>query len=231
MNRDNYDEYMENNKKYLVGFFGLIIGFFVWRYVSNPLIITVTGSGKVTVPASMARLSVSVVETGDDATKVEQAIRAKIAGVRLSMVTNGVNDKSISQTQMQITPLSAVVSGAKGYSAQVNLVGQVTDVSNLSGLVVKLYQSGASIVSQPVIEVENQQDLENQALKMALADADKNLKMVSRLKMKLFKKTVSIQQASSGNASTASKVVEAEGGVSGTSIEVAKAVSVVYWLW
>lgn len=222
---------MENNKKYLVGFFALILGFFVWRYVSNPLIVSVTGSGKVTVPASMARLSLSVVETGDDATKVEQAIKAKVAAVRLSMVTNGVSEKSLSQTQMQVMPLSAVVSGAKGYSAQVNIVGQVSDVSNLSGLVVKLYQSGASIVSQPIIEVENQQDLENQALKMALADADKNLKMVSKLKMKLFKKAVSIQQASSGNASTASKIVEAEGGASGTSIEVAKAVSVVYQLW
>ncbi|OGD83693.1 hypothetical protein A2572_01525 [Candidatus Collierbacteria bacterium RIFOXYD1_FULL_40_9] len=221
---------MDNNKKYLVGLFALIIGFFVYRYITNPLVVTVSGTGKVTVPASGARLSVSIVETGDDVNKVEEAIKAKIAAVRLSMVTNGVNEKSLSQTQMQIMPLSAVVSGAKGYSAQVNIVGQVSDVSNLSGLVVKLYQSGASIVSQPVIEVENQQELENAALKMAMADADKNLKMVSRLKMKLFRKTVSVQQASSGNTSTATKVTENEGNV-GTSIEVAKAVSVVYQLW
>jgi len=230
MTRRIYDEYMDNNKKYLVGLFALIIGFFVYRYITNPLVVTVSGTGKVTVPASGARLSVSIVETGDDVNKVEEAIKAKIAAVRLSMVTNGVNEKSLSQTQMQIMPLSAVVSGAKGYSAQVNIVGQVSDVSNLSGLVVKLYQSGASIVSQPVIEVENQQELENAALKMAMADADKNLKMVSRLKMKLFRKTVSVQQASSGNTSTATKVTENEGNV-GTSIEVAKAVSVVYQLW
>lgn len=221
---------MENNKKYLVGFFALVVGFFVWRYISNPLVVNITGTGKVTVPASSARLSVSVVETGDDVDKVESAIKAKIAAVRLSMVTNGVNEKSLSQTQMQITPLSAVVSGTKGYSAQVNIVGQVSDVSNLSVLVVKLYQSGASIVSQPIIEVENQQDLENQALKMAMSDADKNLKMVSRLKMKLFKKTVSIQQASSGNTSTITKITETDGN-SGTSMEIAKAVSVVYQLW
>lgn len=230
MTRHIYDEYMENNKKYLVGFFVFVVGFFVWRYISNPLVVSVTGTGKVTVPASSARLSVSVVETGDDADNVEVAIKAKIAAVRLSMVTNGVNEKSLSQTQMQITPLSAVVSGAKGYSAQVNIVGQISDVSNLSNLVVKLYQSGASIVSQPVIEVENQQDLENQALKMALADADKNLKMVAKLKMKFFKKTISIQQASSGNTSTATKITEADGNA-GTSIEVAKAVSVVYQMW
>ncbi len=221
---------MENNKKYLVGFFALVIGFFVWRYISNPLVVNITGTGKVTVPASSARLSVSVVETGEDVNKVESAIKAKIAAVRLSMVTNGVNEKSLSQSQMQITPLSAVVSGTKGYSAQVNIGGQVSDVSNLSVLVVKLYQSGASIVSQPIIEVENQQDLENQALKMAMSDADKNLKMVSRLKMKLFKKTISIQQASSGNTSTVTKITETDGNT-GTSMEIAKAVSVVYQLW
>ncbi len=230
MDRHNYDGCMENNKKYFFGFLGVVFLFFIYRYLSNPLLATVSGSGKVTVPASGARLSVSVVETGDDVSKVEQAIKAKAAAVRLSMVTNGVNEKSLTQTQMQVTPLSAVVSGAKGYSAQVNITGQIGDVSDLSGLVVKLYQSGASIVSQPVIEVENQQDLENQALKMALSDADKNLKIVSRLKRKIFKKVVSIQQASSGNASTATKITE-NNGSAGTSIEVAKAVSVVYQLW
>ena len=221
---------MENNRRYVFGFLAILFLFFVYRYVTNPLVVTVTGTGKVTVPASSARLSVSLVETGNDVDKVEQSIKAKVAAVRLSMVTNGVNEMSMSQSQMQITPLSTLVSSANGYSAQVNIAGQVSDVSNLSALVVKLYQSGASIVSQPVIEVENQQDLENQALKMALSDADKNLKMISRLKMKLFKKTISVSQASSGNASTISKVTE-NNGSTGTSIEVAKAVSAVYQLW
>ena len=221
---------MDNNRKYIFGFFGVIFLFLIYRYLTNPLIVTVTGTGKVTVPASSARLSLTVVESGDEVSKVEGAIRAKVAAVRLSMVTNGVDEKSLSQTEMQLTPLSAIVSGAKGYSAQVNIFGQVNDVSNLSGLIVKLYQSGASLVSQPVVEVKNQQDLENSALKMALADANKNMSYVARLKWKMFRKIVNIQQASSGNTSSATKVETVDNKVS-TSIELAKAVSVTYQLW
>ena len=192
--------------------------------------VTVTGTGKVTVPASTAKISATVVETGEAVDKVESALRGKIGAVRLAMVSGGVTEKSLAQSQVQITPLAAVVSGAKGYSATVLITGESTDIANLNTLVVRMYSSGASIVSQPVVEVSNQTELENQALKMALNEADANAKYLAKLKWKLFKKVSSIQQASSGNSSTTTKTSESNG-VVGSSFEVAKAVSVVYYLW
>ncbi len=221
---------MENNKRYLVGFLALIIGFFLWRYISNPLTVTVSGTGRVSVPASSASVVVTALETANTAELVESAIRAKVAALRLAMVTGGISESSLSQSQVQVTPLSAVVSGATGFSAQVSLSGKTNDVSNLSGLVVRLYGAGATVVSQPVVEVENQKDLENQALQMAITDAESNLKSLTKIKRKLFRKMMSVQQASSGNASTTTKVTDTNG-TSGSSIEVVKAVSVVYWLW
>jgi uncharacterized protein YggE len=98
----------------------------------------------------------------------------------------------------------------------------------MSSLVVKLYKAGASIVSQPVIEVKNQQELENTALKQALAEAKTNANYLAKLRMKLFKKAVSIQQASSGNTAVATKTEASADGQGTSSFEVAKAVSVVY---
>ncbi len=221
---------MDNTKKYVYGFVGIVILFFVWRYVTNPLVITVTGSGKVTVPASTALISATVVETGDGADTVEKSLKTKIGAVRLAMVNGGVDEKSLVQSQVTITPLAAVVSGAKGYSATAQISGQSKDVANLNILIVKVYQAGASIVSQPVVLVDNQQNLENSALKMALTDADSNAKYLAKLKWKMFKKLMSVQQASSGNTSTSTKVAD-NNGVAGSSFEVAKAVSVVYYLW
>jgi uncharacterized protein YggE len=220
---------MEDNKKYIYGFLGIIVLFFVWRYISNPLVITVTGTGKVTVPATIARISATVVDTGDTVSAVDTSLKTKLATIRLAMVNGGIIDKSLTQTQVQITPLAAVVSGAKGYSATVTLSGQSADVTNLNSLIVKTYDAGASLVSQPILEVENQQTLENESLKLAMNEANVNAKYLAKLKWKMIKKVASVQQASSGNTSTTTKVSENK--INGLTMEVAKAVSVVYYLW
>lgn len=221
---------MENNRKYAIGFVLAILLFFVYRYLSNPLITTVTGTGKVTAEATKASISVTALESADTVSKAEIALKAKVLALRLSMVTNGISEKSLSQSEMQITPLSAVVSGASGYSAQVVITGEIADLSNLSGLVVKLYQSGAGLVTQPVLQVDNQTSMESESLKLAIKDAEKNLKTLSSLKKKLFKKAVNIQQVSSGNASVVSKV-ETVNDKTVVNVEFAKAVSVTYQLW
>lgn len=228
--RGNYDGFMENNRRYVFGFLAILVLFFVYRYVTNPLVVTVTGTGKVVVPASVANLSVTILETADTVEKVESAARVKIASLRLAMVTGGMNEKSLSQTEMQITPLSAVVSGTKGYSAQVQISGQTSDLATLSSLVVRLYSAGAAIVSQPVIQVENQQDLENQALKQALADASSNVKQISSGKRKLLRKMVALNQATTGTTSINTRTVD-NNGTNTPSVEVVKVVSAVYQLW
>lgn len=221
---------MDNTKKYVFSFLGLVILFFVWRHISNPVVVTVTGSGKVSVTANSARISATLVESADTVDKLDVALKSKVSVLRLAMVNSGVTEKSLNQSQIQLTPLAAVVSGAKGYSATVTISGQTNDVANLSVLVVRLYQAGASIVSQPIVEVSNQQEVENEALKMALKEADLNANYLAKLKWKPFKRVSSIQQASSGTTSTTTKVSETEG-VVGSTFDVAKAVSVVYYLW
>lgn len=225
---------MENTnssmKKYLLGALTIFVLFFVWRYVSNPLVVTVTGTGKVSVPATSARFTVSVIATSDSVDSAVTDLNAKISSLRLAMVNGNVNEKNISQSQTQITPLSAVVSGAKGYSATAVIYGQTNDVLKITDLVVSLYNAGASVVSQPVIEVSNQQELENTALKSAMNEASTNARYLAKIKRKLFKKVVSIQQASSGNVATATKTEASDKGAT-SSFEVAKAVSVVYWMW
>ena len=61
---------MDNTKKYVYGFLGIVI-LFLFGGMLPILAITVTGSGKVSVPANLARVSATVVETGDTVDLVE----------------------------------------------------------------------------------------------------------------------------------------------------------------
>ena len=48
----------------------------------------------MSVPANLARVSATVVETGDTVDLVEANLRSKVGTVRLAMVNGGVNEKA-----------------------------------------------------------------------------------------------------------------------------------------
>ena len=126
---------------------------------------------------------------------------------------------------MTITPAAAIAAGATGYQAMSTLTVKTANVPMVSEIVVNMYASGATVVSQPVVSVEDQDKLEAQALKGALKEAKKSLR--STVGLAPIKKVVGIQQASSGNVATTTKIVEDNKGT----FEVVKAVSVTYRVW
>ncbi|MBU0576700.1 SIMPL domain-containing protein [Patescibacteria group bacterium] len=218
---------------FLWGVVGLIIGAFIWYWVSNPLLVTVTGTGKVSVPATAATFSVSMGVAGENAGTTLTQLKTKVETLKKIMNESNLGVVEIVESQVQLTPSGMVIAGATGYQAMMSMSVKMNYVSQVADLVVELYQNGATAVGQPVISVENQEELEKQALNKALKESEKKLNEIALKKLKPIRKILSLEQASSGTTATGTKQTENmdEGTAANQTFEVVRAVSAVYALW
>lgn len=212
---------------------GIAIGGFVWYWVTNPLIVTVTGTGKVSVPATAATIGVSVGTISPEVGGALSDLRVKVDKIKTLLTDGDFGVTDIIESQIQLTPASMVVAGAEGFQAMLTMNVKTSYVSQVGDLVVNLYQSGATVVDQPVVSVENQEDLEKEALNQALKESEKNLNEIAVKKLKPIRKILSMEQASSGTTAAGIKQVESgdEMAVVNGTFEVVRAVSSTYALW
>lgn len=221
--------------RYLI--LGLILvafGSFIYTWVSNPMIVTVTGTGEVSVPATSATLSFSVSTNDASVKKAIADVKIKAASLRSYLKSIGVKEGDISESEVSVLPLSALVAGGTGFQGSISLTAKTSKVSDTSALVASLYQNGADIVAQPVISIEDQDVLEQKALDEAMMKAKKEAAIIAKKNFKFIKKIVNISQASSSSsASESTKSGSSEEGDASLSGEfkIAKAVSVSYMMW
>lgn len=224
----------KSGKKYLLMVIAILVFGFIYWYVSNPIVISVTGTGVVTVPATYVSSSVTLAVTGENPNDTLSAFNAKASSVRELLIKSGVTEENISQTQPQLTPSALVIAGAKGYQATATMSFKTRYVTDIGKMTVDLYNNGATVVSQPIYQVENQEVAEQEATKEAMSKAEKEGKIFARSKMKLIKKIVGVQQVSSGltaqavvnDSKSENQILSASGG-----IQIAKAVQVTYRMW
>lgn len=212
-----------NRKLWLIGLM-VIVAVVFGMWVFSPTEVVVSGTGSVSVPATSATFNVTINAVSDSANGALADLRSKVMTVKKTLVDISIPADNITETQITLTPAAAVVASAKGFQAMTTLTVKTTNVAMASEMVVNMYASGATIVSQPVVSVEDQRKLEAQALKEALKQAKQSLsETVGFLRIK---KIVGIEQASSGNVATTTKIENNQG-----SFEVTKAVSVTYRVW
>lgn len=214
----------ENKKIWLIGL-AVIVSIVFGMWIFSPTEVIVTGTGKVSVPATSATFNVTVTAANDSANVALTDLRAKIANIKKVLGDINIGNEDITETQVTLTPSAAVVPNAKGYQAMETMTVKTTNVAMASEMVVNMYASGATLVSQPVVSVENQEKLESEALSEALKSAKKSLS--DTVGFRPIRKIIGIQQASSGNTATTVKTSEDNKGA----FEVVKAVSVIYRVW
>jgi uncharacterized protein YggE len=194
-----------DNKKILMLGLAVIVMIFVGIWVFSPTDVVVTGIGKVSVPATSATFNVTLTTTNDSASEALKQLRDKIAQVKKSLVEINIDPANITETQITLTPAAAVVANAKGFQSIVTLNVKTSNVAMVSEIVVNMYAGGATVVSQPIVSVEDEDMLESQALKEAMKQSKKALNETVGL-LRPIRKIVNIQQASSGNATTVTKM-------------------------
>lgn len=215
----------------------LILSLIFWQWISSPLVVAVSGVGQISVPATSATLTVTTAVNAASVQDVIVSINNKANNIKQTLMNNGIADSDISISQITTYPASLLSVSATGYQSSVQISAKTTNVPAVSGLVADLYSAGATVVSQPVLNVENQKDLEAQATAEALVDAKSQISDIAKRNMKFLKKMVVLdEQTTSSTSTTSSKADEktlaqnelaAANGV----FKIAKVVTVQYKLW
>jgi len=219
---------MENSffKKAILISLAIVFGVMFGMWVFSPTEVVVTGTGKVSVPASNVTFNVTLNSANDDSGVALAYLSTKIVEVKRVLSSMGITADNLTETQVTITPAAAIVAGMKGYQAMMTITVKMTNVKTANDVVVSMYKNGATLVSQPVVTVEDETQLEQMALADALKNAKQNLNNTVGF-LRPIRKVVAIEQPSSGNVATTTKTMEGRNG----EFEVLKAVSVTYRVW
>jgi len=221
------------NKTLMV--FGIVIlAMIFWAGISSPMIVTVTGTGQASVPATNATVSFTLSATDNSIQNAVSAVLAKADTMRKYLQSKGVADSDIAQSQVTAIPAALATAGAGGFQATVSMAAKTTHVTEVSTLVSDLYVNGALVVSQPVLSVENQDLLDQQAFNAALKDAKDQAWKIGVTNWKFIQKIIAISQVTSPSTSTSTTKADVlASGVAATNgvFKIVKAVSVSYKMW
>lgn len=194
-------------------------------WVFSPTEVVVTGIGSVSVPATTATINVTVSVSNDSSGDALATLRTKTDTIKKKLTDMNIGPEYITETPVTLTPAAAIVPNAKGFQALTTLTVKTSNVSLAPDVVVNMYESGATVVSQPVVSIVDQDVLEKQALREALKKASASLS--DTVGFRPIRKIIGIQQASSGNTATTTKTTADNSG----EFEVTRAVSVIYRVW
>ena len=210
--------------------------FVIWQWLNSPMNVTVVGMGKVSVPATSATITTTVSINSDTAQNAITGVKTKSETIKSILMSTGVLESNISESQITSYPASMVVAGVEGYQASIQIVAKTEDVAKVGDLIGTLYTAGASLVAQPVLSVENQDDLEEKASSEAIKDAKSQVAKIALKNLKFIKKVVYLSEETSATTSTATSTASGtddltkEMAANGV-FEIAKAVTLSYKLW
>ena len=209
----------------------------VWQFISSPMVVTVTGTGKASVPATSATVTTTISINSDTAQNALSAVRARVESMKAILIGSGIAESDISVSQITSYPAALVTTSTTGYQAAVQITAKTVHVSTVGDLVASLYAAGASLVSQPVLNVENQNQLESEASSMALKDAKSQVSKIALKNLKLIRKATAMYESTSDTTSTATSKADTTTSVKNDLaatngvFEITKSVTVSYKLW
>ena len=219
-------------RKYLFGGLGLLLAFMVYTWLNSPMLVTVTGTGEVSVPAENATLTFTVASSDAASANAVAAVGARAAAIRAMLIASGIAESDIVESQIRVVPASVLVAGASGYQAVITMGAKTVHVGDLPALISGLYTAGASLVSQPVLSVEAQDQLEQDAFDAAMKDAKSQASRIALKSLKPIRKIVNVTQASSPLTSTVTSKGETTAEATQADVfKIVKAVAVTYKMW
>jgi uncharacterized protein YggE len=224
-------------KKYLTYTLAILASIFAYSWITSPMIVTVLGSGEISSKAETATITFSITSSGDNPQTAITSLKSTAETIKQTLSTSGIPESDVFESQVQVLPASAVVSGATGFQASTSMGIKTDKLNSLDGMINNLYALGAVVVSQPILTVGNIEELEKEAYNLAIKDAKKKANSVAFSNWKLIKKIVLIEQSQSEASSTvtskADTVSQVEKNISPDDglIKIKKVVSVSYKLW
>ena len=164
---------------------------------NKPALLTVSAEGAVKVAPTMVKFTVGVVSRGDNAVAALTENDRLTKGMINLLKGAGVEESEIVVAYARAVPPSLT---QPSYQAVNAIDATLKDLIRFDNLVFSLYANGASSVSNILFTTENSQDLEKQAVAIAVQSAEARAREIARASGKRLGRMVSIQTVEIGEA-------------------------------
>ena len=136
--------------------------------------VTVQGHGKVSAVPDLARLGIAVSEEGTSVEAVTQQVRRKMDAVMKVLKEQGIAEKDLRTQVYRVVPKMEWKNGRSnriGVTVSNQLEVKIRDLKKIGTVLTLVQDAGANEIAGPAFEIEHPQELERQALSLALQDA------------------------------------------------------------
>lgn len=191
----------ESTKKIILSLI-LILGcfllYFIYtNYIVKPTIITVSAEGSVKIQPTLVSYTVSVINTATDpvqALKVNKNLVAKAVDL---LQKSGMPSENINLAYPQV--ISPAVIGSSYQAVNVISVAK-SPIDRFEATVTDLYGLGVWSVENIVFTTEKSEDLEKQAIVLAISNVQKRAKELAKTTGKSLGRMVSVTTQEAGSA-------------------------------
>lgn len=163
-------------------------------------VVTVVGSGELSVKPDVAYLSIGVVTEAKTAKEAQSANATKVAALtKLLKETWGIADKDIQTGQFYVQPNYTYSEKdgqqIKGYSAQHTLEVTYRDLAKVGQLLDAASAAGANRIDNIRFSTENPDQYQDQVIQKAMNDANKKAASIAKAANRQVGIVLSISQA------------------------------------
>ncbi|KOO48903.1 SIMPL domain-containing protein [Viridibacillus arvi] len=181
-------------------------------------VITVTGNGKVAVQPSYVELQLEVITEGKDVSKAQQENANIMNRVIQSILSLNIPRENIQTAAYNIVPNYDYIEGKqvfRGYEVTNALTVKVKDTSQVGTVIDTAVKNGANRVSGLQFKIENGEFYYQQALSIALHDAQMKAKTIAEtMRLPMLPQPIEIVEESNAGPVLYKTVAMAEQNIS-----------------
>lgn len=144
----------------------------------------VTGEGKASIRPDSANISAGVSASGTSVKEVQDQVNSIISKVSASIKALGIDAKDIQTSNYNVNPTYDYTSGNQkitGYSANTSLTIKVRNVADAGKVIDAATANGATNVTNLGFDSSDKSGAENEARKLAVADAKKKAENAAQI--------------------------------------------------
>lgn len=212
----------------------ILVVFYVPRLIIQPARISVTGIGKVSVVPKKVSLIVTRINTSPISSVAieagEEGLNVLIDQAKTIIGGDAEIQKSfynISQTKGQQIVGGQLVT-VNNYQVTNGFKVTFNQVDKVNELIKRLYTNGATSVSDIYFIPENEDEVEQEARRLAIKNAREEGKKIAKSMGKILGKITTLAD---DQVEASSAISSSEGRVGSDQVDITKSVSIVYEVW
>jgi len=202
-------------KNTIVGLLLFFISLFVYTKFAGPIpfsitnvtsnkseAFTVTGEGKVSVKPDIATVNVGVQAQGTTVEEVQNNLNKDSNAVTMAIKAMGIDEKDIKTSNYNLSPTYDYSSSRQqitGYQASSNVTIKVRKIDTANGVVDAATKAGANTVGGISFDVDDKTKAENEARKLAVADAKAKAELAAQTTGFTLGKIINYQESTNNN--------------------------------